>query len=578
MPTGGFLRAEEQSSAIPSQEAHFKLRSEDQVLLHCVTARCELTDENGIRELVHGSIDWTYLLESAQQHGLLPLLYWHLREACPDTPIRHLEILEECYRRTDARNILMIHELLRVLDLLKHAQIPVIPFRGPALTQAIYGSFGVREFNALNLLLPPKHILRAKDLLVKERYRPAYTLNFGQELAQVRFRHLFQLDRPEDRSHIWLHSEVEPGNLARRFSFEVLRNRITSVMLLGREVAAPSPEHLLIILCLYICKPIPLRLCAIADLANHIARHDDLDWAYVIETAEALGCRQRLLYALALARVLTRVSIPGRISEHLYRHRTLEKAKRDAEALFAKSGSTAGRAAIFRRQLGARDSWRDKIHFGVKTALMPTEDDISLFDFPKHLVFLLPFFRPIRLAANLMGFLQPRRLAPFMPAPLEAAQRMLALAGVGPGDVVYDIGCGDGRIVIMAAEQFGARGVGVDIDSGRVEEAQAAARTRGIEHLVTFRRQNVLEMDLSAATVVTLYMGAGTNLLLRPKLQNDLRDGTRIVSLTYDMGDWQPLKTELVSRDGGMSQIYLWKIAKPETAAFAHESRISDAH
>jgi cyclopropane fatty-acyl-phospholipid synthase-like methyltransferase len=146
----------------------------------------------------------------------------------------------------------------------------------------------------------------------------------------------------------------------------------------------------------------------------------------------------------------------------------------------------------------------------------------------------------------------------YAPTPDPAVRGMLELAKVGPGDTVYDLGCGDGRIVIAAARDFGARGVGIDIDSVRVREARENARKAGVADKVEIRQGNMFEVDLSQATVVALYLLERLNLQLRPKLWRDLRPGARVVSHTFGMGDWKPDRHETF---GGRS-VYLWTIGE----------------
>jgi SAM-dependent methyltransferase len=150
-------------------------------------------------------------------------------------------------------------------------------------------------------------------------------------------------------------------------------------------------------------------------------------------------------------------------------------------------------------------------------------------------------------------------LAPYVPTPQEVVDRMLQLGGVGKGDVVYDLGCGDGRIPITAAKRFGARGVGVDIDPQRIAEANANAKNEAVSHLVTFRLQDAMTTDVSDATVVTLYLLSASNLKLRPILTKQLRPGARIVSHSFSMGDWQPDKVDtFVDTSGTTRTLYLW--------------------
>jgi SAM-dependent methyltransferase len=145
---------------------------------------------------------------------------------------------------------------------------------------------------------------------------------------------------------------------------------------------------------------------------------------------------------------------------------------------------------------------------------------------------------------------------PYVPTEHNVAEGMLKLAGVKTTDVVYDLGCGDGRVVIMAAQNFGAHGVGMDINSVRIQEARANAKLYNVENLVRFEEGDLFNADLHNATVVTLYLLPHVNLRLRPKLLSDLKPGSRIVSHSFNMGEWEPEKEEEVN--GAI--IYLWTI------------------
>jgi SAM-dependent methyltransferase len=158
-----------------------------------------------------------------------------------------------------------------------------------------------------------------------------------------------------------------------------------------------------------------------------------------------------------------------------------------------------------------------------------------------------------------------RRDVPYVPTPQEVVDEMLRMANVGRDDVVYDLGCGDGRLVITAVKKFGAkRGVGVDIDPQRIKESNENAKAAGVADRVKFLEQDLFKTDIKEATVVTLYLLPDVNLRLRPMLWSDLKPGTRVVSHAFDMGDWRPEKTTSVE---GRS-IYFWTIpAKPPAAS-----------
>ena len=152
-------------------------------------------------------------------------------------------------------------------------------------------------------------------------------------------------------------------------------------------------------------------------------------------------------------------------------------------------------------------------------------------------------------------------LAPFIATPFDVVDRMLRFASVGPTDTVYDLGSGDGRIVIEAARTFGARGVGLDIDPTLVAQATANAKAAGVADRVTFRLQDAMTADVSEASVITLYLLAASNVKLRPRLQAQLRPGARIVAHNFGIGDWEPQKVETFVDAGGATRtLMLWRI------------------
>jgi len=150
----------------------------------------------------------------------------------------------------------------------------------------------------------------------------------------------------------------------------------------------------------------------------------------------------------------------------------------------------------------------------------------------------------------------PKKLVPYVPTGPQTVAAMLKLAGIEKDDLLFDLGCGDGRIVITAAKEFGTHGIGVDIDPERIKEARQNAQAEGVANLVEFRQADLFDTDIRKATVVTLYLLPEVNLKLRPKLWRDLKPGTRVVSHAFDMGDWKPDKQEHIEG----SDIFLWTI------------------
>jgi ubiquinone/menaquinone biosynthesis C-methylase UbiE len=155
---------------------------------------------------------------------------------------------------------------------------------------------------------------------------------------------------------------------------------------------------------------------------------------------------------------------------------------------------------------------------------------------------------------------------PYVPTSMELVNKMLDMANVGNSDTVYDLGCGDGRIVVTAAKERGARGTGIDLNPERIAEAKANAKAAGVEERVNFMVGDLFQADFSEATVVTLYLLPSVNQKLRPQLWRQLKVGTRIVSHDFDMGaEWPPEKVEKI----GHKTLYYWTITPAQKSAVA---------
>jgi SAM-dependent methyltransferase len=155
---------------------------------------------------------------------------------------------------------------------------------------------------------------------------------------------------------------------------------------------------------------------------------------------------------------------------------------------------------------------------------------------------------------------------PYVPTPQEVVDQMLELANVKKGDFLYDLGSGDGRIPITAAQKYGIRGVGIDINPERIAEARENAKKAGVTNLVEFRQQDLFKSNFSKASVVSLYLLPDINVKLRPQLLKQLKPGTRIVSHDFDMGEWKPDKVVQVQGPNREHTLYLWVVPKQPPA------------
>jgi tRNA G37 N-methylase Trm5 len=160
-----------------------------------------------------------------------------------------------------------------------------------------------------------------------------------------------------------------------------------------------------------------------------------------------------------------------------------------------------------------------------------------------------------------LALAQEGKIVPYVPTPQEVVDRMLELAEVKKGDVIYDLGSGDGRIVVTAAKKYGVRAIGFEIDPQRIKESHENIKKAGVENLVEIRQQDIRTVDLSAASVLTMYLLPEVNLMIRANIWKEMKPGSRVVSHDFDMGDWKPLKTEHI-KDGTSWEhtLYLWRV------------------
>lgn len=157
--------------------------------------------------------------------------------------------------------------------------------------------------------------------------------------------------------------------------------------------------------------------------------------------------------------------------------------------------------------------------------------------------------------------LESKKIVPFVPTPQDIVERMLELAEVKPGDVVYDLGSGDGRIVITAAKKYGVKATGFEIDPELIARSRESIKREGLQHLAEIRDQDIRTVDLSPATVLTMYLLPDVNLMLRPNIQKQLRPGSRVVSHDFSMGDWKPdVEQTVQAKNGGSHKLYVWRI------------------
>jgi hypothetical protein len=530
-----------------------------ELLLLCHRLLIHPESVHRIGELLTDSIDWDGLLLTASHHGSLGLLNSVVHEHRQLVPPKYAEDLQDCARRIRERNQHLAGELEEIQTVLRQAQIETAAFDGPVMTH-LYPDTSFREAKSISLLVGRKQVLKAKEILLDRDYRSEYTWDAARERAELRFRRAIGLNRAEDGIHVWLYTALDPGCFSPEA--ELARTEIGQVSLTpGKPLQSLSlPDALLhsaVVINEWAFSP---RLWLISDFAQLVRAFERRDYERLLMRARRFGVMRRLLAAFQVANEVLWLEVPPMISAALEKNQEAIGLAHTIMSRLWMPQRPPSRRERMREASKSRERTTDRARLLAHSFLSPTREDWSLAPLPALMYFLV---KPFRLAAKLAGWKPKYRLAVFMPTPLAVAEAMLQLAQAGPDDTVYDLGCGDGRIVILAAQRHGAKGVGIDLDPKRIEEAKARARAAAVDHLVSFFQRDLNDVDLSGAQVVCLFLSPQANLLIRPKLQRELPPGARIVSRSHDMGDWQPERTKLVTADGSPSRLYLWKTGGP---------------
>ena len=377
-------------------------RPETELLLW-FARRCKDSERaEEIRALLQQDIDWTYLLQTALRHGMIPLLYWQLNATFPqDVPKVIMDKLRKYFNANALRNLFLTGVLLKLLNLLKAHGILAIPFKGPALASSVYGNLWLRTFSDLDILVHKQDVLRAKELLVSIGYLPEYRLTSAQEAAYLQSHCDYDFNRNYGYVRLEIHWNIIPRYFTLALDPECLWERLVPISLNGEEVLTLFPDDLLLILCIHGAKHLWERLGWICDVAQLIRVHHGIEWERVMELAGSLGIKRMFFLGLFLASNLLGATLPEEVMQRVEADPAVKRlAAQVRERLFRETHSLPG---IFKRNiflLKARERIGDRIRYCVHKAVTPNPADWSFLPLPASLFPLYYLLRPIRLARN----------------------------------------------------------------------------------------------------------------------------------------------------------------------------------
>lgn len=379
------------------------MRRENQLLI-CVARRSvDTATGERIRSLVEQELNWDYLLDSADRHGLMPLLYWHLSSGCPEVMPEDVRIKLKHEFFTNSRwTLYLTSELLRIIKFLEDNGISAVGFKGPLLSLAAYGDITLRQFLDLDILVDKRDFCRTKGLLDSEGYAIDLRLTAAQQSSHLRFDCEVPFSHTDSGCVVDLHWELAPKRFPFSITQEDIFKRLQKIKVGKNGLHTFSNEDLLLFLCVHGAKHLWSRLewiCAVAELVRN---SEGIDWTTVVERARNSHSLRRLLLGLMLARDLQpKLDIPAPVFAAVPDCESLQRcAERLRERIFQIKSEKADQTEIFLFHLIAMDRKLDAVIGLLLSMLLPTESDWRFVTLPDALYPLYYVLRPIRLAAE----------------------------------------------------------------------------------------------------------------------------------------------------------------------------------
>jgi hypothetical protein len=553
-------------SRTSQQPFKMQLRPELELIVCCARTGSRAANRDRIREILRGGVEWQELAAASIQHKLVSSVFEGLAGEGLLPPAQR-EFLRELTQEFGKAALILFREMLCLYEVFEAEHIPVIPYKGPLLSWLAYRNLTRRMFADLDLVVSQRNIPCVTSLMRAAGYEPQFDPHESHAGQKGNAPGQYPFFQRGQGIRVELHTERTLRYFPVPVDLDEMARRQITVELAGRKLHTFSIEDTLVMLCVHGAKHFWKHLGWIADVAE-LTEAQPVDWPLALCIAEKLKSRRLLLLGLFLAHGMLDASLPANVLELAEQDssvRRLAGTVCDQLAGKADPGKGVFPRALFRIRSG--DGIREGVQHLLRLATRATEADRQSIHLPPVLVPFYAMARPWRLmreyGIGLRRHVEPD-LAIFQPTPPEVVDHMLRLAEVGPGDVLYDLGCGDGAIVVAAAEKYRIRAVGADINPRRIANARANARRHGVKDLVQLRLQDAKKIDISGATVVTLFLGADSNLRLVNRLRAQLRPGARIVSRDFQIYGWTPERSERYELSNGMTTtLYLWRIAEP---------------
>ena len=373
---------------------------ENDLLLACATTFGGHEKVARISALMQKSVDWPYLIRTARRHGVMPLLYWNLNKIHFETvPEDILKELCNEYRVNMIRSVFLTAKLFSLVDLFQANGISAIPYKGPTLSVLAYGDFCLRHFNDLDLIIRKQDVLKVKELLLSNGYRPEYALLPDQEIAYLEHECEYNFFDDHRKILVELHWDIVQKYFSCHFDVNKVWDILKPVSLLDRQVMTLPPEQLLLILCLHNGAKHQWEMLGwIADIAQLISIHKNMDWEEVMKQAAESSIERILFLGLYLAKDMLGAEVPDEINRKLENDPAIPfLAEGVRKRTLTETENTPGEAERFVFFLRMRENFKDKMQYCFRRLFTSTKTDWSLLRLPTPLFPFYRFLRPFRL-------------------------------------------------------------------------------------------------------------------------------------------------------------------------------------
>jgi hypothetical protein len=383
----------------PGHHVPYETRDEIRLILACSKGSITNDTRETIAILLKKELNWDYVFRQAERQGLIPLLYYILKITAPErVPEDIFQQMNEIYLISMKRSMIQVSELLQVIQLGKDHEIPVIPYKGAALSQQIYGDIGLRISSDIDIIVREQDVIRAKALLISQGYTPPISLTPEQDKKFIQVRCEYDLSHPR-RNTLDLHWQFIPYYYLAPFEETDIWSGLKVISLEGHEIFALSLEMHIIALCIHGAKHQWKELRQISDIAGIIASEKDINWELILKIAREKRIERIISLGLHLAEVLMKTDLPPFVSEAIRRDRVVQhRVSSSIDTLFTEEKEQGGDFQEVLYWVSVRECFWDKVRVIALLVFIPNHDDWAYISLPGILSPLYYIIRPIRLA------------------------------------------------------------------------------------------------------------------------------------------------------------------------------------